>query len=158
MKDLLLKLALNWFYTLELSQVDLYLNQAKRSKDEYIARILVAVAEIELNHAQGFEKFILELGGHPVRLGEIFSYLSGYIPGRLTNYFGTVNLFTYNYTLETIAIRDYRSLISRLDPVNDTQKRLLEFLINNLVEEDFHRSWFLSEKEKLKKIKKKNKP
>jgi len=152
MNDALLKLALNWFYTMELTQLDLYLNQAKRSKDDYIARVLVKTAEIELKHALGFKKFILKLGGEPTRLGELFSFLSGYIPGRLTNYFGTVNLFTYNYTLESIAIRDYRHLISKLKPVNETRKRLLDFLVDNLIEEDFHRSWFLSKKE-LKKIK-----
>ncbi len=157
MNDTILKLALNWFYTLELAQVDLYLNQAKRCKDDYIARILTKAAEVELKHARGFEKFILDLQGHPTRIGELFSFISGFVPGTITPYLGKIAQFTYNYTLETIAIRDYKTLISHLEPENETRKMLLNFLVDNLIEEEFHRSWFIDEREKMKKKKKRRK-
>ena len=41
---------LNWFYTLELNQVQVYSQQSKQVNDIYIQKILGRVAEIEQGH------------------------------------------------------------------------------------------------------------
>ncbi|WP_041605679.1 demethoxyubiquinone hydroxylase family protein [Halothermothrix orenii] len=154
MEDSKLLKWLNWFYTLELAQTDLYLNQAKGSKDRYMARVLIKLGEIEKTHALRFSDIIVKLGGKPTRIGALFSYLSGYIPGRLTPYIGTVNLFYVNYMMETIAIRDYKGLIKKINPKRKYRKELLDILVENLIDEDLHRSWFKDRRESLLNLKK----
>lgn len=149
--DTLLKW-LNWFYTLEIGQVDLYLNQAKETKDEYIAHVLLKVAEIEARHARVFREIIYKLGRKPLKIDALLSYITGFIPGKITPLFGTVNSFYYNYILETIAMADYKLLIKRVEPVSPLRRDLLEILMNNLVEEDLHRVWFKDRRESLKRM------
>ncbi|MFW6270285.1 MAG: hypothetical protein ACOC4G_09415 [Bacillota bacterium] len=67
MTDRKLLLYLNWFYTLELSQVNFYLSQAEKSEDEYISHFLLHLVEIEINHARKIKSFIDLFGEIPVR-------------------------------------------------------------------------------------------
>lgn len=116
---------LNWFYALEMSQVDLYLNQARNSSDYYIANALLRIAEIEAGHAEILNKFLLKLGTKPAKIDSLISRITGNIPGQITPYLGTVNFFLYNYTLETIAIRDYKYLLRSLDQKKNCRPNLL---------------------------------
>lgn len=144
---------LNWFYTLEVSQVHLYLNQARSSKNNsknYIARVLLKTAEIEAEHAINFDKIFKKLNTKPARINSLFSYLTGFIPGKFTPGLGTENFFYYNYTLETIAMDHYQKFINKLEPDNQLHSELLELLVNNLIEEDLHRLWFKGMRQKLK--------
>jgi len=154
MEDSTLIKWLNWFYTLETGQVDLYLSQAKKSKDDYIAHVLLKVAETEANHAEMFNDIIIRMGAKPYKIDSLISYITGHIPGIITPLTGTVNLFLYNYTLETIAIADYKSLLKKINPRTDLHQDLIKILMNNLIEEDFHRIWFKNRRESLKKMKK----
>ncbi len=136
---------LNWFYTLEVSQVHLYLNQAKSSKNnnnDYIAHVLLKVAEIEAEHAVNFEKIFKKLDTEPASINSLFSYLTGSIPGKLTSGLETANFFYYNYLLETIAMDHYQKFINKIEPDSEFNSDLLELLLNNLIEEDLHRLWF----------------
>lgn len=148
-KDKLLKW-LNWFYTLEMSQVELYLNQAKKSNDGYIANALLKVAESEAKHAEQFKDIIEKMGSKPLLIGKLASRIIGYIPGQITPLVGTVNLFLYNYTLETIAINDYKLLLNSLDMNSKLEYELATVLFKNMIEEDFHRVWFTESLKRLK--------
>ncbi len=144
---------LNWFYTLEIGQVDLYLSQAKKSEDDYIAHVLLKVAETEASHAELFSDILNRLGNKPYKIDSLLSYITGHIPGLITPLTGTVNLFLYNYTLESIAIADYKNLLKLVEAKTDLEKDLIDILISNLIEEDFHRIWFKDRRESLIRLK-----
>ena len=55
---------LNWFYSLEIQQYELYENQFRRSKDEYIAKVLNHVSEVEHGHAHKLANQIKYLGAN----------------------------------------------------------------------------------------------
>ncbi len=145
---------LNWFYTLEVSQVDLYLTQAKNTEDDYIAHVLLKVAESEAKHAELFSDILNRLGSKPYKIDSLISYIAGHIPGQITPLTGTVNLFLYNYTLETIAIADYKKLLKMIEPKTDLDQDLITILMSNLIDEDFHRIWFKDRRESLMGLKK----
>jgi len=140
---------LNWFYTLEMSQVDLYLNQAKKSSDYYIGNVLLRIAEIEAGHAKIFNNFLVKLGSKPAKIDSLISRITGNIPGHITPLFGTVNFFLYNYMLETIAIKDYKLLLRSLDKKTELQHELANILVDNLIDEDLHRLWFKEQRDSL---------
>ncbi|MFW6035840.1 MAG: demethoxyubiquinone hydroxylase family protein [Halothermotrichaceae bacterium] len=154
MKDSTLIKWLNWFYTLEMGQVDLYLSQAKKSEDPYIAHVLLKVAEVEASHAELFSDILKRMGSRPYMIDSLLSYITGHIPGLITPITGTTNLFLYNYTLETIAIADYKMLLKKIEPVTDLHQDLINILMSNLIEEDFHRIWFKDRRESMKDFKK----
>ncbi|MFW6287587.1 MAG: demethoxyubiquinone hydroxylase family protein [bacterium] len=152
MKDNTLIKWLNWFYTLEIGQVDLYLTQAKKSEDDYIAHVLLKVAETEARHAELFSDILNRMGTKPYKIDSLISYITGHIPGLITPLTGTANLFLYNYTLETIAIREYKNLIRSIDVKSDLHQDLVNILMSNLIEEDFHRIWFKDRRESMKRL------
>lgn len=135
-----------------MSQVDLYLNQAKKSNDNYIANVLLRVAEIEAEHAKTFKKFIIKLDSKPAKIDSLISRVTGYIPGQITPLFSTANLFLFNYTLETIAINDYKLFLKFLNTKIKLQRELASLLLKNLIDEDLHRLWFKEQMESLKRI------
>lgn len=153
MNDATLLKWLNWFYTLETSQVDLYLSQAKKNEDDYITLVLLKIAETESKHAEMFNDIIVRMGARPYKIDAFISYITGHIPGMITPLTGTVNSFLYNYTLETIAIGDYKSLLKKIKPRTDIHQDLINILISNLIEEDFHRIWFKDRRKSLKEMK-----
>ncbi len=145
---------LNWFYTLEVSQVDLYLSQAKNTEDDYIAHVLLKVAESEAKHAESFSNILNKLGSKPYKIDSLLSYIAGHVPGQITPLTGTVNLFLYNYTLESIAIADYKNLLKKIKPKTELDQDLINILMSNLIDEDFHRNWFKDRRESLIRMKK----
>lgn len=154
MTDKKVLLYLDWFYTLELSQVDFYLTQAERSEDEYISHMLLHLVDREIIHAKRIKKHINILGGEPTKIGSSLSKISGFL-SEFTTYFGTVNMFLLNYSLETLALHDYAHFLRKIDVHNRERKELVEDLFQNLMDEDLHRNWFISKREGLKEIKEK---
>ncbi|MEJ6951926.1 ferritin family protein [Natronospora cellulosivora (SeqCode)] len=152
MTDEKLLLYLNWFYTLELSQVDFYLTQAERSEDEYISHVLLHLVETEIDHAKKIKSYIHRLDSSPTKIGSNLSKISSYFAD-FTTYFGTVNMFFLNYHLETLAYKDYLSFFRKLDSNKTLEKELADVLLSNLIDEDIHRNWFISKREALNKIK-----
>ena len=62
-EDLLRKL--NWFYSLEVSQVELYLAQSKKFKGSYESIVFERTALVEEQHVDRLAAVIRELGGEP---------------------------------------------------------------------------------------------
>jgi bacterioferritin len=59
-KKNLLIAKLNWFYSLELNQVDLYTAQSKAFKGSYESIIFERTAEIEQGHVENIGKIMIE--------------------------------------------------------------------------------------------------
>ena len=66
-EDLLLKL--NWFYSLEESQVELYLAQSKKFKGTYESIVFERTALVEQQHADRLAAVIRALAANPTGSG-----------------------------------------------------------------------------------------
>ncbi|MFZ5898364.1 MAG: demethoxyubiquinone hydroxylase family protein [Bacillota bacterium] len=142
-KELLAKL--NWFYSLEVEQVDLYTMQAHAMDDIYLQKTLARIAMIEQQHVDNIAAEIRRLGGEPTRLGDIVAPLLGKAVGALTGALGPATVLKADITLEEKAMKDYKDLIVRVG--ND--EKLFSVLWDNLIDEDLHTAWFAN---KLKEL------
>jgi bacterioferritin len=138
---------LNFFYSLELNQVELYTTQSKKVDDQYISKVLEKSAQIEEGHVYNIAAQIRELGAKPTILGEFLGPITGKIGGSITPLTGLINMLKANVMLEKKAMADYRNLISKVE--ND--KGLVGLLWSNLIDEDLHTAWFSSKIEQLEK-------
>lgn len=129
---------LDWFYTLEINQVNLYLAQASKAPDIYLAKTLERVAVIEQRHVDNISTAIRELGGSPTWLGDVISPLLGNMAGSLSGTLGPPALLSIDIKLEEKAMHDYKKLILL---VGDHQS-LFDTLWANLIDEDLHTAWF----------------
>lgn len=144
MKEKELFAKLNWFYSLELNQVDFYTAQAKAMEDIYLSKTLTRVAGIEQQHVDNIAEQIRKLGAEPTRLGDVIAPLLGKTAGYLSGALGSEAVLKIGITLEEKAMKDYKDLIVR---VND--EHLFNTLWNNLIDEDLHTAWFAN---KLKEL------
>lgn len=135
---------LNWFYSLELTQVDNYIAQAKLVKDPYTAKALERFAFIEQQHVDNIAAHIIELGSEPTRPGDVISPWLGKLIGNITPATGIAMMLKTNIAIEQKAKRDYKSFI---DQVNDQE--LLKTLWSNFIDEDLHTSWMISKVQQL---------
>jgi bacterioferritin len=138
-KNLLIS-KLNWFYSLELNQVDLYIAQSKAFKGSYESIIFERTAEIEQGHVENIGKIIKEFGGKPTKLGWLVSPVIGRIAGKLTAFSGMENTLKANIMIERKAMKDYTDLIN--DIQNEYGEELETVLKHNLADEDVHTAWF----------------
>ncbi|KAF1084053.1 Ferritin-like domain protein [Sporotomaculum syntrophicum] len=129
---------LNWFYSLELNQVDLYTAQAHALEDIYLAKTLARVAAIEQQHVDNLAEEIKKRGYMPTFLGDIISPLLGKTAGTLCGLFGPKVVFKMDITLEEKAMQDYKDMILHVG--ND--RHLFDVLWDNLIDEDLHTAWF----------------
>lgn len=129
---------LNWFYSLELNQVDLYMAQSKKTEDIYISKVLERASYIEQQHVDNIAAKIKKLGGLPTVLGDVVSPLLGKTLGAITGALGIVPLLKADIILEEKAMSDYKDFI--LKAGKDSE--LFSLLWANLIDEDFHTSWF----------------
>ncbi|MFW5998993.1 MAG: ferritin-like domain-containing protein [Halanaerobiaceae bacterium] len=141
---------LNWFYSLELTQVDLYTAQSKNVEDVYLKNTLKRVAVIEQQHVDNIADKIKELGYSPAVTRDIVAPFLGKIAGKIISKTGIINLLKINITLEKKAMKDYKKFIKN---VSKSSKGLADVLWANLIDEDLHTAWFNS---KIKQIKNKN--
>lgn len=58
---------LNWFYSLEIEQVNLYTTQAHTVEDIYRAKTLARIASIEQQHVDNISEAIKKIGGNPTK-------------------------------------------------------------------------------------------
>lgn len=135
-KELVTKL--NWFYSLELNQVDLYTAQAHAMEDIYLAKTLARIAAIEQQHVDNMAAEIKRRGAEPTRLGDVISPLLGKTAGFLSGLVGPKAILKLDITLEEKAMKDYKDLIVRIG--NDPH--LFDVLWDNLIDEDIHTAWF----------------
>lgn len=145
--DLLLKL--NWFYSLEAEQVDLYKKQSLMVSDEYISRILMKISEVEKGHVENIAALIEKLGGTPTIIGEVVGELIGKTSGTMLGMMSLEQLLKANIALEKKAMEDYKNLIIRVG-----REDVFETLWNNLLEEDMHTAWMHNKMEELAQSKK----
>ena len=129
---------LNWFYSLELNQVQYYSEQSKRVNDIYLKKILERVADIEQAHVDNISAKIKGLGGNLTFLGETIAPFTGKTLGFITENVGIVALLNTNIALEKKAIKDYKDLLLRVGGDQD----LFDLLWSNLIDEDLHTAWF----------------
>jgi bacterioferritin len=146
-KDTILQ-RLNWFYALELAQVDNYTAQSKLAKEPYISRALERFAIIEQQHVDNIAAEIEKYGVAASKTGDILSPYVGKLIGHITPTAGVSKMLKVNIALEQKAKRDYRKFISELD-----DERLKKILWDNFIDEDLHTSWMISQVHQLDKQK-----
>lgn len=137
-EDLIAKL--NWFYSLELNQVDLYRAQSGNFIGSYESIIFERTADIEQEHVDKIAYQIRKLDGVPTKLGDILSPILGKVAGSLVSISGIENVLKANILLEQKAMTDYTELINTIQ--DDYGAELKKILQHNLVDEDTHTAWF----------------
>ncbi|SFH11687.1 bacterioferritin [Desulfotomaculum arcticum] len=140
---------LNWFYSLEISQVDLYTAQANAvENDIYLAKTLSRVAAIEQQHVDNMAKAIKILGAEPTKLGDVISPLVGNTAGMMTGLVGPKLMLKTDITLEEKAMQDYKNLIIQIGD----NEHLFNVLWDNLIDEDLHTAWFANKLKELESL------
>lgn len=138
---------LNWFYSLELNQVDLYMAQSNQVDDIYLRKALERAAYIEQQHVDNIAEKVKELGSTPTKLGDVIAPILGKVGGNITSVAGIRSMLKANILLEQKAMADYKSFILRVGE----DRELSELLWSNLIDEDFHTSWFSSKLQEFKR-------
>lgn len=133
---------LNWFYSLELNQVDLYNAQSKIFKGRYSGLVFERCAYIEQNHVDNIGEKIKALGGKPTVLGDIISPIIGKVAGELIAMTGIEDTLAINIMIEQKAMKDYNDLIEKLYQDKYGDKELIKILQHNFVDEHLHTEWF----------------
>ena len=133
---------LNWFYSLELNQVDLYNAQSKAFKGRYSGLVFERCAYIEQNHVDNIGEKIKDLGGKPTVLGDIISPIIGRVAGELISMTGLEDTLAINIMIEQKAMKDYNHLIEKLYHDKYDDKELTKMLQHNFVDEHLHTEWF----------------
>ncbi|MEW6662058.1 MAG: demethoxyubiquinone hydroxylase family protein [Bacillota bacterium] len=138
---------LNWFYSLELNQVDLYIAQSKQQGDIYIARALERFAMIEQQHVDNIAERIKELGFQPTSMGDVIAPIVGKMAGSAVALAGTQAMLRANIALEKKAMEDYKNLLHKVDP----NQKLFNTLWHHLIDEDLHTAWMTNKLEELER-------
>ncbi|HEY8345413.1 MAG TPA: ferritin-like domain-containing protein [Bacillota bacterium] len=132
---------LNWFYSLEVSQVDLYIAQSKKFKGTYESIVFARTAAVEQQHVDKLAAIIRRLGGEPYLLGDVISPLFGGLLGKALTFTGLKKTLQGNITIENKAMSDYVALLKRVG--EEFGPELQTVLQHNLVDEDVHTAWFV---------------
>jgi bacterioferritin len=138
---------LNWFYSLETQQVDLYTMQAHAMDDIYLAKAFARIAVIEQQHVDNIAAEIRRRGQAPTKLGEVIAPYLGKIAGGLTGALGAEAALKADIVLEKKAMKDYKDLILRTG-----EKELFDVLWDNLLDEDLHTAWFANKLKELQNL------
>lgn len=133
---------LNWFYSLELNQVDLYKSQSKAFLDDYTGRVFQRLAIIEQGHVDNIGAKIRELGAEPTRLGDVLAPMLGHLAGKIIAATKLEEVLKINTMIEFKAMKDYRDLIKNLKTSNYGSKDLIRLLQDNYIDENLHTEWF----------------
>lgn len=133
---------LNWFYNLELNQVDLYKAQSTTFQDPYLKLVYQRIASIEQKHVDNISAEIEKSGGTPSKIGDVIAPIIGHIAGKVLSTAGLENALKANILLEQKAMKDYKSLIKAVED-NNLGDDIIKTLQNNLIDEDLHTAWFI---------------
>lgn len=134
---------LNWFYSLELNQVDLYTSQSNSFKGTYHSQVFERISYIEQQHVDNIAEKIKDLGGTPSLLGNVLAPIIGSIGGKVVSLTGLEDTLKINILLEKKAKKDYKEFIHKIKTENH-EKELLQLLKSNYIDEDLHSAWFKS--------------
>lgn len=135
---------LNWFYSLELNQVDLYTSQSASFKDYYTGLVFERISHIEQQHVRNLAALIKELGGIPSPIGDVVSPILGNIAGKLISLTGLDDTLKMNIIIEQKAMKDYKEMIHALKQDRAHSPELLQRLEYNFIDESLHTEWFKS--------------
>lgn len=133
---------LNWFYSLELNQVDLYQAQSKAFHGTYSGLVFERLTYVEQNHVDNIGEKIKELGGKPTLLGDMISPIIGKLAGGAISLAGLDDTLAANILIEQKAMKDYNDLIQTLQQDKHQDKELVKILEHNFVDEHIHTEWF----------------
>jgi bacterioferritin len=139
---------LNWFYNLELNQVDLYMSQSGSFKDTYVSSAFERIAYIEQQHVDNIAEKIKEMGGTPSKVGDVIFPIVGSIAGKVVSLGGLERVLKANILIENKAMQDYRTMIASLKE-SSYDEELMKILEHNLVDEDLHTAWFKTRLEEM---------
>ncbi|HHU62673.1 MAG TPA: ferritin-like domain-containing protein [Clostridiales bacterium] len=127
---------LNWFYMLELMQVDSYINQSRLSKNPQICHALERFAYIEQQHANNIRHQLARFGAKPNPSATVIPPWIGRIVGKTAPAMGEFLMLRLNISIEQKAKSDYLKFI---DGVRDPY--LLKMLWSHYIDEDLHATW-----------------
>ncbi len=134
---------LNWFYSLELNQVDLYKSQSKAFADEYAGLVFDKLAEIEQLHVDNIFAKISELGTTPTKIGDVISPIIGSIAGKIIGMNELHDVLKINIMIEQKAMKDYKELINNVKYSQQYgSDDLIKLLTQNFIDENLHTEWF----------------
>lgn len=150
-KDKLI-MRLNWFYSLELNQVDLYKSQSKAFKGEYAGLVFDRLSLIEQGHVENIGLKIKELGEKPTTIGDVVSPLIGHYAGKLIGTAKLEEVLKINTMIEQKAMKDYKELIEDLKASLYGSKDLIKLLQENFIDENLHTEWFKTKLSELQTI------
>ncbi|MCL4516312.1 MAG: ferritin-like domain-containing protein [Firmicutes bacterium] len=137
---------MNWFYSLELNQVDLYTAQSQRVDDTYLSRALKRVAMIEQQYVDNIAGKIRDLGREPTKLGDMLAPVMGQLAGKASALAGPAGLLWLDIQLEEKAMKDYKEFLLQAGG----EEELFNILWDNLIDEDLHTAWFANKLKELK--------
>lgn len=138
-EDLIKKL--NWFYSLELNQVDLYHTQGKKAEPD-IKQIFEHISDIEQTHVDNITAQIRKVGGTPSPLSDVVFPATGNLAGSVLSWSGVHNLLKADIMLEEHATKEYKLLIQELKEACYSDPELIKTLEGNCVDEQLHIAWF----------------
>lgn len=127
---------LNWFYSLETNQVDLYKTQSRDAGDPHLAAALLKFAEVEQGHVENIRGLINHLGARPTVLGEVMGELTGILAGKLSSIISWEKTLNFDIAIETKAISDYHALMKQVD-----EPEIKDLLLRNMIDEELHTCW-----------------
>lgn len=141
---------LNWFYSLEINQVDLYKTQSRNFANLYSGLIFERVSAIEQGHVDNIKDAIKRLGRTPTKLGEVISPIIGTIGGAVLGLVGINKVLEANIAIEIKAMNDYKDLIETLEKDEYPDKDLIKLLKFNFIDEHLHVALFQTQLADLK--------
>lgn len=133
---------LNWFYSLELNQVDLYKAQSKAFADEYVGLVFKRLAVIEQGHVENLSARITEMGAKPTIIGDVISPIIGNLAGKVIGSMELEEVLKVNTMIEQKAMKDYKELIDTLKNSYYGSEELIALLQGNFIDENLHTEWF----------------
>lgn len=140
---------LNWFYSLEVTQVEHYMIQSKYYKDEEAALAMEHFSKVEQQHVDNISAQIRGLGAEPSKVGGIAAPALGLVGGNILALSGIDNALKINIKIEEMAVADYQDLIDILKPEGYNEE-LVKILQYNLLDEQLHILWFKNKLEERK--------
>ncbi|NLI93168.1 MAG: ferritin-like domain-containing protein [Peptococcaceae bacterium] len=143
---------LNWFYSLELNQVDLYKSQSKAFENEYAGLVFEQLSSIEQGHVENIGIKIKELGEKPTTIGDVLSPFIGHIAGKILGSRDLPEVLKINTMIEQKAMKDYKGLIEDLKNSDYGSGELIKILQNNFIDENLHTEWFKTKLSELQTV------
>ena len=131
---------LNWFYGLELEQVDLYTAQSHQVDDIYLKKALQRIAVVEQQHVDNMAAELKKIRVNPSPAGDILAPIIGKIMGSVVGYAGPIAILKVDIAVEEKAMKDYKDFIIKAGH----DEHLFDLLWSNLLDEDFHTAWFVN--------------